>query len=132
LALAEPLLARRLWLGPVAGLPPRALWEGSLGSAATHVLEPVLTAQLALGALAWGVAALLLPWLVRGRNAALDLLAAIAWTVALLAATPLLGGALHVAGAQSAPRGGLLGAVLGCVLAICARALRGPVEPAAG
>jgi hypothetical protein len=86
---------------------------------------------LALGALVWGLAALLLPWLVRGRNAALDLLAAIAWTVALLAAVPLLGGALHVHGAQSTPRGALLGAVLGCVLAICARALRGPAEQVA-
>ena len=131
LALAEPLLLRHLWLGPAGGLPPRTQWEGSPSSAAAHVLAPALTARLVLGALAWALAALLLPWLVRGRNAALDLLAAIAWAVALLAAVPLLGGALHVHGAQSTPRGALLGAVLGCVLAICARAVRGPVRPAA-
>ncbi|HEX5309440.1 MAG TPA: serine/threonine-protein kinase [Solirubrobacteraceae bacterium] len=131
LALAEPLLARHLWWGPASGLPLRALWEGSLNSAVTHVLAPMLTARLALGALVWGVAAALLPWIVRGRNAALDLLAAIAWTVALLAAVPLLGGALHLRGAQATPRGAVLGAVLGCVLAICVRALRGPAKPAA-
>lgn len=131
LALAEPLLARHLWLGPAGDLPPRDVWEGSLNSAATHALAPALTFQLALGTLVWAVAATLLPWLVRGRNAALDLLAAIAWAVALLAAVPLLGGALHLHGAQSTPRGALLGAVLGCVLAICARALRGPIERAA-
>lgn len=130
LALAEPLLARHLWLGPVGGLPPRAAWESSLGGSATRVLAPLVTVPLVLEALIWGLAAMLLPWLVRGRNAALDLLVALAWAVALLAAAPLLGGALHVHGLQATPRGALLGAVLGCVLAICARALRGPVAPA--
>ncbi len=30
LVLAEPLLARQLWLGPAAGTPSRTVWEGSL------------------------------------------------------------------------------------------------------
>ena len=38
LALAESLLRRRLWLGPPAGLPPRAAWESSIDAAATHVI----------------------------------------------------------------------------------------------
>lgn len=128
LALAEPLLAQRLWLGPPPGAPPRALWESSLGSVATHVIGATLTVELVLGAVVWALAATILPWVVRGRSAALDIAAAVAWTVALLAATPLLDRAvLAHTSADASPRGLVLGASLGCALAICARALRGPV-----
>jgi hypothetical protein len=127
LALAESLLRRRLWLGPPAGLPPRAAWESSIGSAATHVIAPTFTVELLLGAAVWALASAILPWLVRGRSAAMDVGAAIVWTVALLAAVPLLERALLAHASQPSPRGALLGAVLGCAVAICARALRGPV-----
>src|SRR6185437_5356774 len=36
LTLAEPLLARRLWLGPASGLPAREAWEASPASTASH------------------------------------------------------------------------------------------------
>jgi hypothetical protein len=127
LALAESLLNRRLWLGPPRGLPPRAVWESSLEKAATHVIGATFTVELLLGAAVWALAAMILPWLVRGRNAALDVVTAVVWTIALLAATPLLGRALLSQAGQSSPRGALLGAVVGCALAVCARALRGPV-----
>jgi eukaryotic-like serine/threonine-protein kinase len=127
LVLAESLLRRRLWLGPPAGLPPRAAWESSINAAATHVIAPTFTVELLLGAAVWAFASAILPWLVRGRSAALDVGAAIVWTIALLAAVPLLERALLAHASQPSPRGALLGAVLGCGLAICARALRGPV-----
>lgn len=127
LALAESLLRHRLWLGPPAGLPPRAGWEGSINAAATHVIAPTFTIELLLGAVVWALASAILPWLVRGRSAALDVGAAVLWTIALLAAVPLLERALLEHANQPSPRGALLGAVLGCALAICARALRGPV-----
>jgi eukaryotic-like serine/threonine-protein kinase len=126
LALAEPLLARHLWLGPPAGLPPRAVWEASFDTTSKEVVGPMLTVELAIGALVWAIAAAVLPWIVRGRNAALDVVAAVAWTVALLAAVPLLERALLPHVNEPSPRGALLGAVLGCGVAICARALRGP------
>jgi serine/threonine protein kinase len=126
LALAEPLLSRRLWLGPPRGLTPRTAWEASLGKAA-HVVGAMLTPELLLGAGVWALAGLLLPWIVRGRSAALDVGAAFVWTVALLAAVPLLERALLAPASHPSPRGVLLGAVLGCALAIGARALRGPV-----
>jgi eukaryotic-like serine/threonine-protein kinase len=129
LTLAEPLLARRLWLGPASGLPPRDAWEASLTGTASHVLGPVLTPQLAIGAFVWAFSAMLLPWVVRGRNAGLDVLLAIVWTVALLAAAPLIERSLPAHSGQGSPRGLLLGAILGCALAICSRALRGPVTP---
>jgi serine/threonine protein kinase len=129
LTLAEPLLARRLWLGPASGLPARDAWEASFTGTASHVLGPILTPGLAIGALVWALGAMLLPWVVRGRNAGLDVLLAIAWTVALLAAAPLIERSLSVHPGQGSPRGLLLGTMLGCALAICARALRGPVTP---
>jgi hypothetical protein len=131
LALSEPLLVKHLWLGPPTGLPPREAWEASPGGTASHVIAGVLTPQLAIGALVWAAAAILLPWIVRGRSAGLDVLLAIVWTVALLGGAPLIERAVLADAAHASPRGALLGAMLGCVLAICARALRGPIVPAA-
>jgi hypothetical protein len=131
LTLAEPLLARRLWLGPPSGVPPRSVWESSLSSAATHVIAALLTVELVLGAAVWALAAVVLPWLVRGHHAILDVVAAVLWTMALLALMPLLDRALLPHAAAYAPRGFVLGAVLGCAVAIGARALRGPVRGSA-
>ena len=66
-------------------------------------------------------------WLVRGRSAPLDLVAATIWTAALLAAAPLLDHGLPLVSGQPSPRGALAAAILGGALAVGARALRGPV-----
>jgi eukaryotic-like serine/threonine-protein kinase len=130
LTLAEPLLARRLWLGPPAGGPSRAAWEGSPTLAADHVVGPLLALGSLLGALLWAAAALALPLIVRGRSAARDLLAAVVWSSVLVAFAPALDAGLAT-GAHAAGRGAVLGAVLGALLALGARALRGPVRPPA-
>jgi eukaryotic-like serine/threonine-protein kinase len=127
LALAEPLLARHLWLGTAAGTPPRTVWEGSLSSTAVHVIGPMLSTGLLLGAALWAGGAVLLPLLVRGRNAALDVAAAVVWAAALAAAAPLLDAGLVAQSAHATPRGAIVAAVLGAALAVAARALRGPV-----
>jgi len=127
LVLAEPLLARPLWLGPAAGTPARTVWEGSLNDAAMHVVGPLLSLGVLLGATLWATGAVLLPLIVRGRNAALDVVAAVAWSAALAVAAPLLDSGLVGHAAQQAPRGVVLGTVLGGALAVAARALRGPV-----
>jgi len=128
LTLSEPLLTRRLWLGPPPGTPAHAVWEGSLGSAATHVVGPVLSVGVLLGAASWATAAVLLPWLVRGRSAAFDVVAATIWSAALAAAAPVLDSGLSVHAVHPSPRGVVLGSVLGGVIAVAARALRGPVR----
>ncbi|HEX4484488.1 MAG TPA: serine/threonine-protein kinase [Solirubrobacteraceae bacterium] len=127
LVLAEPLTAQRLWLGAPAGAPPRAAWEGSLQQAAAHVVWPLLSLSVLLGALLWAAAAALLPLLVRGRGAALDVVAVTVWTAALIAVTSRLDSSLATGAAAATPRGLALGAVLGGVFAVAARALRGPV-----
>lgn len=127
LVLAEPLLARRLWLGSPAGTPGRASWEGSLNVTAVHVIAPLLSAGVLLGAALWAAGALLLALVVRGRSAALDVIAATAWSAALAVAAPLLAAGAQGHAAQASPRGAIAGAVLGGALAVGARALRGPV-----
>jgi len=64
---------------------------------------------------------------VRGRHAALDVVAATTWTAFIAAAAPLLDAGLSAHAAHPSPRGAVLGAVLAAVLAVAARALRGPV-----
>ncbi len=140
LRLAEPLLdgsGRRLWLGPPAGGSSPSAWESSLEAAATHALVPILALGLLLGAVLWAAAAAVLPWIVRGRSAMRDALAATAWAVALAAATPLLvvglpGRAPIGSAGEPTPRGVISGAALGAVLAIGARALRGRVGERVG
>jgi hypothetical protein len=127
LILAEPLLARHLWLGLAPGAPSRAAWEGSVSNAAQHVLAPVLSVGVLLGAALWASAAILLPWVVRGRSAVLDVVAATVWSAALAAAVPALDGGLSTHAIHASPRGAVLGAIGGGVLAVAARALRGPV-----
>jgi hypothetical protein len=126
LTLAEPLLDQRLWLGSPVGTPARAVWEGSLSSAAAHVVGPALNLSVVAGAGVWAVAAALLPWVVRGRSAMLDVVAAAAWSAALLLASlpRYIGLSAHVSSAT--PRGAVLGALLGGMLVVAARALRGP------
>jgi len=127
LSLAEPLFARDLWLGGPPGVPVRATWEGSLSSCAVHVLGPMVSLDVLLGAAAWAGAAMLLPLIVRGRSAMLDVFAALAWSVALLAAEAVLLSGPSVHAAHLSPRGAVLGAALGATVAVAARALRGPV-----
>jgi hypothetical protein len=129
LTLAEPLLAERLWLGVPANAPSRAAWEGSLNTTAAHVVGPALSLGVLFGALLWGAAAMVLPWIVRGRSAAADVVAATVWSAALAAAAPVAAAGLTGHAAHPSPHGAVLGAVLGGVIAVASRALRGPVRP---
>ena len=121
LVLAESLSGDRLVFGAPRGVLARAAWEGSAFDATQHALAPLVAGGgLALAAL-WGLAAALLPVLVRGRSAALDLVGVAAWAAALAAATQAVAGALVL----DPPRGLIAGALLGAVIAVAARAVRG-------
>jgi serine/threonine protein kinase len=127
LVLAEPLLGRHLWLGQPAGTPARVAWRGSLGLTAAHVIAPLLVLGVLFGALLWAVGAAVLPWLVRGRSAALDAVAVTVWSAAIAAAAPMLDAGLSAHATSVHARGAILGAILGGMIAVAARALRGPV-----
>jgi hypothetical protein len=126
LALAEPLAGRRLWLGQTATTAPRGGWEASLGGGA-HVLGLAISTGLLLGAALWACGAVVLPWILRGGSAALDVVAATTWSAALAAAAPLLDSGLARHASHPQPRGIVLGAILGGAIAVAARALRGPI-----
>ena len=90
LTLAGPLLSARLWLPAPAGTPATRAWEESVGQAATHVVAPALSVGVLLGALLWAAAAMVLPWIVRGREPLLDAIAAGLWALALVLVQPML------------------------------------------
>jgi eukaryotic-like serine/threonine-protein kinase len=121
----------RLWLGAPAGTGAWGayrLWERSLTVAAPHAILPLLGLGLLLGGALWAAAAALLPWIVRGRSALLDALAAVLWAAALAVGATLLDrGVAPAHAALPSPRGVILGAALAVPLAVAARALRGPV-----
>ena len=83
LALAAPVLDRVLYLPAIGGIPPSAEWGGSVTATANQMLSPVLRSGVLAPALVWALAALILPWLVRGRRAAVDLVRVAIWSVTL-------------------------------------------------
>ncbi len=119
--LLAPIAARDLLGGPPAPLPDR------VEAATDRVLAPLLESGVLLHAAVWAVAAAILPWIVRGRWLALDLVAASAWAAALGAST------FAVADAMNAPepRQVVLASVVAGVLAVGIPHLRGArvVEP---
>ena len=90
---------------------------GGAGTAAADVIAPVVsTATMGLCAL-WALASLVLPWVVRGRSLAGDLVGAAMWSAALAAGAASLAQAAHAPD----PRGLIAGAVLGGAVAVAAR-----------
>ncbi len=108
--------------------------DGSMASTA-HAALHLLSVALLLGAALWALAAAILPWVVRGRSALLDALAAIFWAVALVAGWAGIGwasiqfhGLPPTHATLPSPHGVILSVSLGALLAVAARALRGPVQ----
>ncbi len=125
LALAEPLYGTRLLLGPAAGSAPRAAWAASPPDAITQALLPVLASRGILLAGVWALAALALPWVVRGVGATARALGAIAWATVLVAATGLLAGRAGPPATTSL----LLGAALAVGAALARVPGRAPAYP---
>ena len=126
LALTELVLDRSLHLGPAQ---VAAGWEGSAREAATGALWPLLSGGALLGAAAWAAAALLLPWVVRGRRVLADVVAAGAWATGLAVADGAVAALAHPGAEAAAPHGGLAGPVLAAALAVALRRARGPDPP---
>jgi hypothetical protein len=116
--LAEPLLGRTLVFGPAHGTPDRPHFDGALGIVAGDVIAPACSSGALLLGLVWGGAALVAPWLMRGRSLAADAIAAGAWAAGTAAATAALGAWLGDRVAQPTPHGLVAGAVTGAALAL--------------
>jgi eukaryotic-like serine/threonine-protein kinase len=109
LLLAEPLLGRNL----LFGTEPPPTWREDAEVAVTEVLGPPFTTGLVAVAAVWALAALLLPWLVRGRRLGADVVGASAWAAGLGSGTAAVA---EWAGAQP-PYGLTGGAIAAGVLA---------------
>jgi eukaryotic-like serine/threonine-protein kinase len=84
------------------------------------VLAPLLTGGTVALCAVWAVAAAVLPLLVRGRTAAVDMVVAACWAIALGVAT----GAVATAAGVPDPRGLVAGSLLAGAVAVVARAVR--------
>ena len=123
LLLAEALLGHDLLLG-VAGLPDRPRFDGAASIAASEVVRPIVTSGASLLMLLWAAAAVAMPWLVRGRSLAADVVGATMWSAGLAAATASLG----VAVTGAAPHGLVAGALAAGILAVGWRWVHGATE----
>jgi hypothetical protein len=125
-ALAEPVVGETLYYGAARGTWSGSGWDDSPHDAVTHVLAPLVDSGALACAGLWATAAVVLPWLVRGRSAALDLVAATLWAAALATAAGAIGGALGPGTVpQPDPRGAVLGVAAAALIAVAARAVRG-------
>jgi hypothetical protein len=122
LLLAEALLGRTLLFG--LDLPARPDWDGAASITASEVVRPLVTSGALVQAVLWGVAALVMPWLVRGRSLSADVVAATVWAAGLAGATASIGEA--VSGA--APKGLVVGALAAGILAVGWRWAYGETE----
>jgi hypothetical protein len=111
--LAEPALARALVLGAPQ---PEPSWDTTAGRALQDAAWPLVTSGAVLLVALWALAALVLPWLVRGRSMVLDVAAAAIWAGALAGATAAL--TEQVAGPGSTAPGLLGGALLAAAVAV--------------
>ena len=121
LALAETLTSERLLSGVPRDVLARGEWEGSALDGIREALWPLLTGGALALATLFAVAAAILPLLVRGRSAAVDLVGAAAWAATLAAATSALAQVLLL----SPPRGLVAGAIVAGLAAVAARAVQG-------
>ena len=128
LCIAELLSGHQLLAG-IADAGQRPGWEDSLSRAVSDALQPLVTSGVLAVAPLWALAAVVLPWIVRGRSAAMDLAAAAVWAAALAVGTQAMLDA--VAPAAPGARGLALGAMVGAVGAVGLRAARRAARPAA-
>jgi hypothetical protein len=116
LAAAELLSSDELLLGPPQDAASRGEWDGSLSGAITDAIGPLVLSPAILVLVAWGAFAAVLPLVVRGRSLPLDVVGALAWAAALVAAhqgiAELAAGDVPLDEARGAAAGAAIGAAV--------------------
>jgi len=123
LALAETLSGRRLLLGLAPRVAPRGAWQDSLGGAVSHALSPLCSDGRLLTAGLWAFAAMVLPWVLRGRALRWRAVAAVIWATLVIVALAMI--ATHQ-GEQRSPLT-LAAVALAAALALGGSLLRDPL-----
>jgi eukaryotic-like serine/threonine-protein kinase len=114
LLLAAPLAGTSLYL-PLSADPSG--WPRSLHQAAQGVIGATLKSGALAPMLVWALAAVVLPWLVRGRDLRLEAALAVLWAAILTGGISLAERAVHGTGV-GAPPGVAVGAVAAAGLAL--------------
>ena len=81
------------------------------------VLLPLVKSGVLVGAPVWGIAAAALPWLLRGRALGACVVITTVWSAMLVSATETAVAIVHH-GRLGTPRGAVLGAVVGGLVAL--------------
>jgi hypothetical protein len=123
LLLAEVLTGEALLFGLADGTAARAEWEDSFRAAATDALYPLLSSPATAPVVIWVGLAVVLPFVVRGRSLALDLLGAAAWAAALVAAHAGAADLVASSVELDQARGAVGGAILAILVAVGAAAI---------
>jgi hypothetical protein len=131
LALGEVLLAEDLLFGVPDGTLGRRSWEDSIGGAASDALLPLVTSPALAPLAVWAFFAWVLPLVLRGRNLALDLIAASTWAAALVVAHAGLADMLAATTRLDEARGAAAGALLGVLAATAVTAIAPPLRKSA-
>ncbi len=128
LAVAEVITGEELLFGASDGTLERVRWEGSVVDAASDALYPLISSPALAPMVVWVAFAVALPFFVRGRWAAMDLLAAAAWAAGLVLAHGALGDLLAATTELDRARGLVAGAALGGLVAVTVTLIAPPVR----
>ena len=123
LLLGEVLSGDALLFGTADGTAPRADWEDSFQAAASDALYPLLSSPATAPIVIWVAFAVALPFVVRGRSLALDLLGASAWGAGLVAAHAATADLVASSVELDQARGAVGGAILAVMVAVAAAAV---------
>ncbi len=121
---AAAIAARVLYLPRIPGAPSPGVWAGSLPETVHHLLPAAFSAGAVAPALVWALAAVAVPWLVRGRSAAVDLVRVVAWAAIVVPATGVAIAATHGASRVGAAPDAVIGAMAGAALALAPLAMK--------
>jgi hypothetical protein len=127
LLLADAVLgpAHVLYLPHVPGVPPPAVWIGSLSQTTDHLLPALVKSGVLAPAVVWALAAVTAPWLVRGRSLVLDAVRVVAWAALVVSATSAAVAAGHGTDVVGAAPTAVLGAAVCAVVALVPRGADG-------
>jgi eukaryotic-like serine/threonine-protein kinase len=107
-----------LYLPQIPGTTAVASWSDSPAALINHELSPVLRSGALMPALVWALAAVVLPWLVRGRSLAVDLVRVVIWAAMLESATVAATRAISGSGGVHAAPTAVIGAIAAAAFAL--------------
>ncbi len=115
--LIAPIAGHGLYLDWLPG-SPATVWGGSLRETVNQVLTPMITSGVLVPAAIWALGAAVLPWLIRGRSLAADLVLVVVWSATVVSSSTAAIAAVHGADGVITAPAAVLGAVLGAIVAL--------------